>query len=170
MREGPAHCEQYSPWAGGPGLQRERSEQVRQIKPNKECSSMVSAPAPASRFLLWVSALTSLNDELWPISQANYFPQSWFCSRFLSGQQRSKLACVVCLRDVTVAKQKCLILTESISQWRWLQAISINKFYIRPGSGLQTKNKAEWPLEGTYKYRLRREAEEVPPPRQCTRM
>jgi hypothetical protein len=45
----------------------------------KHCSSMASASVPASRFLSWAPALTSLNDGLCArsINQTNPFLPKW---------------------------------------------------------------------------------------------
>lgn len=65
-RCGSADYGQCRPWAGGPGCCKKAGWATHGEQASKQCPSMASTSAPASRFMLWVSALTSFWDGLWP--------------------------------------------------------------------------------------------------------
>lgn len=85
MWEGPGHRWWCYPWAGGPESYKRADQQAKERKPGSSYTpAMASAVGPASRFLRWVSALSSWSDDandLRTVSWTNPFLSSCFQSQ-----------------------------------------------------------------------------------------
>jgi hypothetical protein len=68
MWESLDHYGQCHPRPGGPGWKKKKALNKPEEKVSRQCSSMASVSIPASRFLPWVPALTSLSDRVRPQS------------------------------------------------------------------------------------------------------